>query len=215
MDPMAEKYYNISPYAYCAGDPMNYTDENGDSVRMVFNKDEMKLYILDMDNYNRKQELNYVSYEDYKPGKNNQVLVIPFVFSGGEVGEDGSVSINPDRKNFEKELPNGVYDILDNSSDDNLNHSTWYRLDKIDNSRYNDKDDTSGRSGFRLHLGTVSYGCVTINKDQNNSNKMWSVLSGIMGRTSSTRVKEKRGRQWLNPLSQRTWYGKMVVIGGK
>ena len=86
---------------------------------------------------------------------------------------------------------------------------------KIDNSRYNDKDDTSGRSGFRLHLGTVSYGCVTINKDQNNSNKMWSVLSGIMGRTSSTRVKEKRGRQWLNPLSQRTWYGKMVVIGGK
>jgi hypothetical protein len=44
---------------------------------------------------------------------------------------------------------------------------------------------------------------------------MWSVLSGIMGRTSSTRVKEKRGRQWLNPLSQRTWYGKMVVIGGK
>ena len=47
MDPMAEKYYNISPYAYCAGDPMNYTDENGDSVRMVFNKDEMKLYILD------------------------------------------------------------------------------------------------------------------------------------------------------------------------
>ena len=36
MDPMAEKYYNISPYAYCAGDPMNYTDENGDSVRMVF-----------------------------------------------------------------------------------------------------------------------------------------------------------------------------------
>ncbi len=215
MDPMAEKYYNISPYAYCAGDPMNYNDENGDSVRMVFNKDEMKLYILDMDNYNRKQELNYVSYEDYKPGKNNQVLVIPFVFSGGEVGEDGSVSINPDRKNFEKELPNGVYDILDNSSDDNLNHSTWYRLDKIDNSRYNDKDDTSGRSGFRLHLGTVSYGCVTINKDQNNSNKMWSVLSGIMGRTSSTRVKEKRGRQWLNPLSQRTWYGKMVVIGGK
>lgn len=29
MDPMAEKYYSISPYAYCAGNPMNLVDPNG------------------------------------------------------------------------------------------------------------------------------------------------------------------------------------------
>lgn len=32
MDPMAEKYYNISPYAYCANNPIRYIDINGDSI---------------------------------------------------------------------------------------------------------------------------------------------------------------------------------------
>jgi RHS repeat-associated protein len=29
MDPLAEKYYSISPYAYCAGNPVNLIDPNG------------------------------------------------------------------------------------------------------------------------------------------------------------------------------------------
>lgn len=29
MDPLCEKYYGISPYAYCANDPMNYIDKDG------------------------------------------------------------------------------------------------------------------------------------------------------------------------------------------
>ena len=29
VDPLAEKYYNISPYVYCANNPMKYTDPNG------------------------------------------------------------------------------------------------------------------------------------------------------------------------------------------
>ena len=29
MDPMAEKFYSISPYLYCGGDPINYGDYNG------------------------------------------------------------------------------------------------------------------------------------------------------------------------------------------
>ena len=32
MDPLCEKYYNISPYAYCASDPMNHIDPQGDTV---------------------------------------------------------------------------------------------------------------------------------------------------------------------------------------
>ena len=217
MDPLCEKYYSVSPYAYCAGNPMNYIDENGDSVRMIFNKDTKELHILDMDYYNPKKKLEYVTYNDYTVGKENQVLVIPFVFSGGEVGEEGNVVVNPDPRYREAEigLPNGVYDILDNSSDTNPDHYSWYRLDRIDNTRYNDMDDKTGRIGFRLHLGTRSFGCVTINKNQKNSNAMWNVLVGIMKRTKTTRVKENRGRQWLNPFSYRIWYGKMAVIGGE
>lgn len=29
VDPLAEKYFGISPYAYCVGDPMNYKDPDG------------------------------------------------------------------------------------------------------------------------------------------------------------------------------------------
>ena len=32
MDPLCEKYYHISPYAYCAGNPVKYTDPNGDTI---------------------------------------------------------------------------------------------------------------------------------------------------------------------------------------
>ena len=29
MDPLCEKYYNISPYSYCAGNPIRYVDPDG------------------------------------------------------------------------------------------------------------------------------------------------------------------------------------------
>ena len=32
IDPLAEKYYGISPYAYCAGNPILYTDPNGKEI---------------------------------------------------------------------------------------------------------------------------------------------------------------------------------------
>lgn len=38
IDPMAEKYYNISPYAYCANNPINYIDINGDSIFFEISK---------------------------------------------------------------------------------------------------------------------------------------------------------------------------------
>ena len=32
IDPLCEKYYAISPYAYCAGDPVNLVDKNGKQI---------------------------------------------------------------------------------------------------------------------------------------------------------------------------------------
>ena len=34
-DPLSEKYYGISPYAYCAGNPVNYVDPDGKAVDTV------------------------------------------------------------------------------------------------------------------------------------------------------------------------------------
>ena len=35
IDPMAEKYYNISPYAYCVNNPINNIDPNGKKVQLI------------------------------------------------------------------------------------------------------------------------------------------------------------------------------------
>ncbi len=37
MDPLCEKYYDVSPYAYCAGNPVNRIDPNGDSIYIETN----------------------------------------------------------------------------------------------------------------------------------------------------------------------------------
>ena len=35
IDPLAEKYYGISSYAFCGGDPVNFGDYDGESIYMV------------------------------------------------------------------------------------------------------------------------------------------------------------------------------------
>ena len=35
VDPLAEKYYNVTPYSYCAGNPVSYIDEHGDSIAVL------------------------------------------------------------------------------------------------------------------------------------------------------------------------------------
>jgi len=37
MDPLAEKYYNISPYAYCGNNPVNAIDPNGKQIVFIIN----------------------------------------------------------------------------------------------------------------------------------------------------------------------------------
>ena len=56
MDPLAEKYYHLSPYAYCAGDPVNLVDPDGrlfgdfvdNKGRIIGNDgiDDGKVYVL-------------------------------------------------------------------------------------------------------------------------------------------------------------------------
>ena len=38
MDPLCEKYYHISPYAYCAGNPVKYVDPDGKKVYLFATK---------------------------------------------------------------------------------------------------------------------------------------------------------------------------------
>jgi RHS repeat-associated protein len=48
IDPEAEKYYPISPYAYCTGNPVNHIDPNGREVRVA--KDYQEQFRNDLQN---------------------------------------------------------------------------------------------------------------------------------------------------------------------
>ena len=218
IDPLAEKYYHISPYAYCAGNPMNITDPTGKEVRVVFDKTTRRLYITDLDHYMRGLPTRYVSANDYVMGgirdKNgkiiyNQVLVIERAFSGGRI-HNGMVVREADNP-YQKALSNATYDILNNKAD--TNHPDWFRLDRQDKRRFNDRDDVSNRDGFRFHLGTISHGCITVDRTQKDVNTIWNVVLSIFNSTSTTIVPEKRGHQWLNPFSRLVKYGTLEVQG--
>ena len=44
IDPMAEKYVSLSPYSYCAGDPVNIVDPQGDTL-FVKHRKETLMYL--------------------------------------------------------------------------------------------------------------------------------------------------------------------------
>ena len=218
VDPLMEKYPSLSPYVYCLGNPVRLIDTDGREVKVVFNRETHKLYILDLDNYNKALPTVWVSAKNYQLGgirdkkgnlTHNQVLVINNVFSGGQV-ENGKIVRDADDSR-QLAIPNARYDIVDNNAD--TRHKGWFRLDRQDNSRYNDKDDVAGRDGYRIHLGGLSWGCVTVDNTQEDAQASWDVVSSILNSTSTTTVSEKRGRQWLNPFSKLTRYGTLVVKG--
>ena len=217
-DPLAEKYVSMSPYMYCGGNTIGIIDVDGREVKSVFNRGTNKLYILDLDHYQKGLPIKYVSASDYqlkgirdKNGNltHNQVLVINNVFSGGQV-ENRKIVRNAN-DNRQKTIPNAMYDIVDNNAD--TRHTGWFRIDRQDNSRYNDKDDVTGRNGYRFHLGGLSWGCITVDITQEDAQAVWDVVTSILNSTSTTTVPEKRGKQWLNPFSKLTKYGTMEVIG--
>ena len=45
VDPHADKYYNISPYAYCLNNPLRYIDPNGKDGDVEINKDKIKISV--------------------------------------------------------------------------------------------------------------------------------------------------------------------------
>ena len=199
---------------------------NNNAVVMVFNTKTEKLYVLDIDTYKKRKgimdtmnelanmdnekkitDLIYVTNpDDYVSGLENQVLVIEGTFTG-----ENRVGKNPPQMPWHKPIPKGPYDLLSNSKDTNPKHSDWLRVDSVDKKPYNDKDESTGRSGFRLHLGLESHGCVTITNNETNK-KQYSNLRDMLSRTSTTTVPNRAGiKGTLGINGKETNYGRLIV----
>jgi len=62
VDPLAEKYYSISPYAYCAGNPVNTIDPNGMDllkVNVPYNINGSKTKVILVDSKAASQVFNF------------------------------------------------------------------------------------------------------------------------------------------------------------
>lgn len=81
IDPLAEKYYNISPYAYCANNPVKNIDVHGDSTRVY-------------------TESNGLGHTWMSVGEGNDMIVYSYGrYNGTEKGQKG--------KSFGTNLSNG------------------------------------------------------------------------------------------------------------
>jgi len=71
MDPLAEKYYSVSPYAYCANNPVRYIDLKGDSIDLSSMSDqERSAYSQTIDNLKSKNEMFTKLYSFLESSKN-------------------------------------------------------------------------------------------------------------------------------------------------
>lgn len=63
MDPMAEKYYSISPYAYCMNNPVRYVDPDGRDGMVTGTGTKEDPYVITANYYYQK---GYLSEEQKK-----------------------------------------------------------------------------------------------------------------------------------------------------
>ena len=85
-DPLAEAYYHVSPYAYCAGNPVSFVDPDGMGINDVNElegativEERKKWYIMDKSwyewkkTYQREQEQTSKISDDNEPGSSGRI----------------------------------------------------------------------------------------------------------------------------------------------
>lgn len=79
MDPMAEKYYSISPYAYCGNNPVNAIDQDGREVIDMLPAQSKRQQISEQNFFNR-----------WHDNKNSIILMGHGIYSGKSFRTEGA-----------------------------------------------------------------------------------------------------------------------------
>ena len=101
-DPLAEKYYSVSPYTFCNDDPINYIDPDGRHVEVTKSKDGS--YVVSGGKANEDQYI----YENY--GMKNQHIIGKMLTQYSFMDDDGNA------------VKGAVIDLFDQSGEEFLSN---------------------------------------------------------------------------------------------
>ena len=231
VDPLTAKYPWNSTYAFCENSPIFAKELEGLEAYAVFNRKTNKLAVIpDISELKPALTMVYVSASEYakltnsQKEKNNYGIIVENVFSGGHLDEDRIIQ-NDESRHKEIPIPIGTYNILENKGNENPAHDKFFVLDPQDDKPYNKIDDRKGmvnsdgeqRSGYNLHPGETSWGCITIayrtpEKTEQERSEEWNILYDAITNTTSTTVPDNRGKHRFLPWEKQIKYGTLKVI---
>ena len=113
IDPMAEKYYNTTPYAYCANNPVNFVDPEGRDIWEVDNEGRIVSY-----KHSTESDTFYIVDKEDNGNiirrKDDEGNDISISFKYGTVENTRSITFSPDNNKTV-----GIYDIIQVRGDSN------------------------------------------------------------------------------------------------
>jgi len=224
MDPLCEKYYHISPYAYCAGNPINAVDPDGKDYNLTFDEKKKTLTISAI--YLTNQQ-SFTSAQSAVNFWNEQSGI--FTYDVGKGNDKTSYIINFDLKVELKENPEkeffgnigkqeqtniNLYKITKHSNitNKNVNGSTSQNRINI----YNVEADLTGAHevGHSLGITHSKKGLMTpYSNDENRSKKIYpeDIYEIIYFPLINRKNKANVGRGFVYPYK----YRKTAFINGK
>ena len=125
VDPLAEKYYSLSPYAYCAGNPVNLVDpegmdiwevdENGRIIQRAKNTKQDEFYLV-------RQDTNTGEYYRLKDRDGNE---LGLTFKYGTIENQRSITFLNDKEEID------TYEVFQIRGDDNATALFEFFADNI------------------------------------------------------------------------------------
>ena len=146
QDPMAEKYYGISPYAYCAGNPIVFVDAKGEKLinHILVTKNNDGTYKIVGGQRNNDNNIYIVNEKEERIGILGKMFTTnSFFLDNCEVAKGAIIDIqdNSGETFFKEEIMNvGLMEYMANATErgvyDFKNRKNPYNNDKMESEQY-------------------------------------------------------------------------------
>jgi RHS repeat-associated protein len=120
IDPLSEKYYSLSPYSYCAGNPVNRIDPDGMSYDDYYSSNDGKYLGSDNDKiYNYMRLIDDSKFNEIVKSGKEQYLITNQLQNESQI-------IDIDDNKIQSDLQS----VADNSTSSGVEHQIYITLDK-------------------------------------------------------------------------------------